>query len=156
MKGDEMKRIAPLLTVVLLLASAGYAQISETTMDRSTPYFIFDMLTLIGSFFILVGALGMFRFPDFYTRLHASTKVVTLGGFGIFLGAAFVFNDTLATTRLLLIAMFFLLTAPLSGYMVARSGYLHGLTIYEEENSVDEWGECGSEGEEPSEESVGA
>ncbi len=150
-----MKRTAPLLTVTLLLASAGYAQ-SETTIDRSAPYFIFDLLTLIGSFFILVGALGMFRFPDFYTRLHASTKVVTLGGFGIFLGSALVFNDTLATTRLLLIAMFFLLTAPLSGYMVARSGYLHGLTIYEEENSVDEWDACGSEGAEPSEENVKA
>ena len=149
-----MKRAAPLLTVALV-ASAGYAQLPETTMNRSAPYFVFDLLTLIGSFFILVGAVGMFRFPDFYTRLHASTKVVTLGGFGIFLGAALVFNDTLATTRLLLIAMFFLLTAPLSGYMVARSGYLHGLTIYEEEDSVDEWGECGSEGDEPREENVG-
>ena len=150
-----MKR-ATLSLAVLMLASGSYAQISETTMSRSAPYFIFDLLTLTGSFFILVGALGMFRFPDFYTRLHASTKVVTLGGFGIFLGAALIFNDTLATTRLLLIAMFFLLTAPLSGYMVARSGYLHGLTIYEEEDSVDEWGECGSEGGEPSEENVKA
>ena len=137
---------------VLATSSSVYAQVAETTLNRSAPYFIFDLLTLIGSFFILVGAVGMFRFPDFYTRLHASTKVVTLGGFGIFLGSALVFNDTLATTRLLLIAMFFLLTAPLSGYMVARSGYLHGLTIYEEENSVDEWGECGSEGAEPAEE----
>ena len=146
-----MKRTLLALTA-LVTSSPAYAQVSETTLNRSAPYFIFDLLTLIGSFFILVGAVGMFRFPDFYTRLHASTKVVTLGGFGIFLGSAFVFNDTLATTRLLLIAMFFLLTAPLSGYMVARSGYLHGLTIYEEENSVDEWGECGSEGAEPAEE----
>ncbi len=123
-------------------------------MQRSAPLYLFDLLTLIGSFFILVGALGMFRFPDFYTRLHAATKVVTLGGFGIFLGSALIFNDTLATTRLILIAGFFLLTAPLSGYMVARAGYLHGLTIYEEEDSVDEWNACGSEGAEPSEEAV--
>ena len=142
-----MIRLALLLALISPVASA-----NVVNMQRSAPYFIFDLFTLIGSFFILVGALGMFRFPDFYTRLHASTKVVTLGGFGIFLGAALVFNDTLATTRLLLIAMFFLLTAPLSGYMVARSGYLHGLTIYEEEDSVDEWGECGSEGAEPAEE----
>ena len=122
-------------------------------MRGSTPI-IFDLLTLIGSFFILVGAIGMFRFPDFYTRLHAATKVVTLGGFGIFLGAALVFNDTLATTRLILIAAFFLLTAPLSGYMVARAGYLHGFSLYKEDESVDEWDACGSEGAEPSEEAV--
>ena len=123
-------------------------------MQPTVPYFVFDLFTLIGSFFILVGAVGMLRFPDFYTRLHSSSKVVTLGGLGIFVGAAFAFDTTLATTRLILIAGFFLLTAPLSGYMVARAGYLHGLPFYKEEDSVDEWGEVGTEGETPVEEVV--
>ena len=149
-----MKRVPlPFVIFAAQILLVAYAQ-DEVSVQPTVPYFIFDLFTLIGSFFILVGAVGMLRFPDFYTRLHSSSKVVTLGGLGIFVGAAFAFDNTLATTRLILIAGFFLLTAPLSGYMVARSGYLHGLPFYKEEDSVDEWGEVGTEGEEPVEEVV--
>ncbi len=98
-----------------------------------------DLLMLIGSFFILAAGIGVLRFPDFYTRLHASTKLVTLGGLGIFIAAAVAFIPNAATERLLLIAAFFFLTGPLSGYMIARSGYLRGLPLYKEEGSADEW-----------------
>jgi multicomponent Na+:H+ antiporter subunit G len=84
------------------------------------------------------------RFPDFYTRLHATTKLVTLGGLGIFGGAAIAFAPVGATSRVLLIAVFFFLTAPLSGYMIARAGYLRGLEPYREDTSVDEWEALGS------------
>lgn len=103
-----------------------------------------DLLILVGCVFLLAAAIGLVRFPDFYTRLHATTKLVTLGGIGIFGGAAIAFAEVQATERVLLIAVFFFLTAPLSGYMVARSGYLRGLPPYQEPTSVDEWGALGS------------
>ena len=103
-----------------------------------------ELLILFGCIFLLAAAVGVFRFPDFYTRLHASTKLVTLGGLGIFIGAAVAFGPQQLTARVLLIAAFFFLTAPLSGYMIARSGYLRGLEPYKEDTSVDEWGACGS------------
>ena len=103
-----------------------------------------ELLIMFGCVFLLAAAVGVFRFPDFYTRLHASTKLVTLGGLGIFIGAAVAFGPQQLTTRVLLIAAFFFLTAPLSGYMIARSGYLRGLEPYRENTSVDEWGACGS------------
>lgn len=103
-----------------------------------------DLLILFGCIFILAGAVGMLRFPDFYTRLHAATKLVTVGGLGLFGGAALAFAGGQATGRVLLIAGFFFLTAPLSGYMIARAGYLRGLTPYREEGSVDEWGAKGA------------
>ena len=106
---------------------------------------IAEVLILFGSIFILAGAVGMLRFPDFYTRLHAATKLVTIGGLGLFGGAALAFAGEQATGRVLLIAGFFFLTAPLSGYMIARAGYLRGLTPYREEGSVDEWGAMGAE-----------
>ena len=37
------------------------------------------ILIVIGAFFLLVGAIGMVRLPDFYMRLHAPTKASTLG-----------------------------------------------------------------------------
>ncbi len=104
-----------------------------------------DLFLLFGSFFILAAAIGVFRFPDFYTRLHASTKLVTLGGVGIFIAAALHFGTTLAVSRLVLITTFFFLTAPLSAYMIARSGYLRGLAFYREPGSTDEWDACGAQ-----------
>lgn len=105
-----------------------------------------DALILVGSFFILAAAVGVTRFPDLYTRLHASTKLVTLGGLGVFIGAALALAEPLVTTRMLLITAFFFLTAPLSAYMIARAAYLRGLTLFEEEGSADEWQEFGAEG----------
>ncbi len=106
---------------------------------------ISDLFLLLGSFFILAAAVGVLRFPDFYTRLHASTKLVTLGGIGVFVAAALDFGTPLAVSRMVLITAFFFLTAPLSAYMIARSGYLRGLPFYREAGSVDEWDACGAQ-----------
>lgn len=40
---------------------------------------LLSLLLLAGSFFMLAGAIGLVRFPDFYMRLHAPTKASTLG-----------------------------------------------------------------------------
>ncbi|HEX7004268.1 MAG TPA: monovalent cation/H(+) antiporter subunit G [Trueperaceae bacterium] len=128
--------------LLLAAALAGTAQAAqEATLVSSI---VAEILILFGAVFILAAALGMLRFPDFYTRLHASTKLVTLGGIGIFGGSAAIFSSVGATERVLLIAAFFFLTAPLSGYMVARAGYLAGLRPHSEETSVDEWQELGT------------
>ena len=108
-----------------------------------------ELLILFGSFFVLAAAIGMLRFPDFYTRLHASTKLVTLGGIGILIGAAFGFHDVQVSLRVILIIIFFFLTAPLSGYMIGRAGYLRGLPFYKEWGSTDEWQALGSGSTEP-------
>lgn len=111
-----------------------------------------EALVLLGCVFLLAAAVGLVRFPDLYTRLHAATKLVTLGGLGIFAGAAVAFYPLGATPRVLLIAAFFFLTAPLSGYMIARSAYLRGLPWYREEGSVDDWQALGSEAQVSAEE----
>ncbi|MEJ2666405.1 MAG: monovalent cation/H(+) antiporter subunit G [Deinococcales bacterium] len=109
-------------------------------------------LVLLGCVFLLAAAVGLVRFPDVYTRLHAATKLVTLGGLGIFAGAAIAFFPVDGTPRVLLIAAFFFLTAPLSGYMIARSAYLRGLPWYQEAGSVDDWRALGSEAQVSAEE----
>lgn len=125
-------------------AAADVADVAPTAADALGSGWAQDLLILFGCFFLLAAAIGLVRFPDFYTRIHASTKLVTLGGVGIFGGAALAFAPAQATERVLLIAVFFFLTAPLSGYMVARSGYLRGLAPYQEDTSVDEWEALGS------------
>lgn len=133
---------------------ASHTQASSENSERIGPPVVNtnlaeELLILFGSFFVLAAAIGMLRFPDFYTRLHASTKLVTLGGIGILIGAAFGFNDVQVSLRVILIIVFFFLTAPLSGYMIGRAGYLRGLPFYKEWGSIDEWQALGSGSTEP-------
>lgn len=105
-----------------------------------------DIPILIGAFFVLTAAIGMVRFPDLYSRLHASSKLVTLGSAGIFLGAALAFQDSAAFTRLLAVLLFQFLTTPLTAYLIAQAAYLRGLEPQLGDGSaggVDEWGALG-------------
>lgn len=129
-----------LLAVMQLLALAtGQNEVAE----RLEASWLAQALIVFGAVFIVAAGLGMLRFPDFYTRLHASTKLVTLGGLGVLVGAAIAFREGPGAERAVLIALFFLLTAPLSGYMIARAGYLAGVKPTVEDTSVDEWGALG-------------
>lgn len=143
----RLRTVAARLPVALLgaltaAAAAGQSVSGEETALRGNV--VAEVMVLIGCLFLLLAAIGIFRFPDFYTRLHASTKLVTLGGIGIFGGSAIAFSAEGAAARVLLIAGFYLVTAPLSGYMIARAGYLRGLAPVRETTSVDEWGALGT------------
>ncbi|MHA0034790.1 monovalent cation/H(+) antiporter subunit G [Deinococcus sp. PESE-13] len=101
-----------------------------------------DIPILIGAFFVLTAAIGVVRFPDLYSRLHASSKLVTLGSAGIFLGVALSFQESAALTRLIAVLLFQFLTTPLTAYLIARAAYLQGLPPVLP-GGVDEWGALG-------------
>jgi multicomponent Na+:H+ antiporter subunit G len=98
-----------------------------------------DIPILIGSFFVLTAAIGVLRFPDLYTRLHASSKLVTLGSVGMLVGAYFAFAEVDVLARISAIIFFQFLTNPVSGYMIARSSYLRGLPPVLESSGRDQW-----------------
>ncbi|WP_430791354.1 monovalent cation/H(+) antiporter subunit G [Virgibacillus flavescens] len=84
-----------------------------------------SLFILAGTFFILSGAIGVLRFPDVYTRLHAATKASTLGIAGILIGA-FIFlyvGHGLVSGKLLLAIIFTFLTAPVSAHMISRAAH---------------------------------
>ncbi|AAF10458.1 monovalent cation/H(+) antiporter subunit G [Deinococcus radiodurans] len=101
-----------------------------------------DIPILIGAFFVLTAAIGVVRFPDLYSRLHASSKLVTLGSAGIFLGVALSFQESAALTRLIAVLLFQFLTTPLTAYLIAQAAYLQGLPPVLP-GGVDEWGALG-------------
>jgi multicomponent K+:H+ antiporter subunit G len=84
---------------------------------------IVSFFLLVGSAFVLVGAIGLVRLPDFFTRLHAPTKATTLGVGGVLIAsmAHFLFLGT-PTVHELLITLFLFVTAPVSAHMLARAG----------------------------------
>ncbi|MGZ8229329.1 MAG: Na+/H+ antiporter subunit G [Burkholderiales bacterium] len=87
---------------------------------------VVSLLLLIGSFFTLVGGIGLIRLPDFFMRLHAPTKATTLGVGGVLL-ASIVDPASSFTLRELLIALFLFITAPVSAYLLAQAGLRRGL-----------------------------
>jgi multicomponent Na+:H+ antiporter subunit G len=81
------------------------------------------VLVLVGAFLCLTAGLGLVRFPDVLTRMHAGTKPQILGILLIMIGGAIRLEGWSATWMLLLVAAFQLLTAPVSAHMVSRVAY---------------------------------
>ncbi|WNV76112.1 monovalent cation/H(+) antiporter subunit G [Geodermatophilus sp. DSM 44513] len=78
---------------------------------------------LAGAFFCLTAGLGLVRFPDVLTRMHAGTKPQVLGVLLIMVGAAIRLEGWANAWMLLLVAAFQLLTAPVSAHLVSRVAY---------------------------------
>ena len=81
-----------------------------------------SIFLLIGTFFMLVGSIGMVRLPDLFMRLHAPTKSSTLG-LGSFLMAAMIyamFQSRFGFAELL-ITLFAFITAPVSANLMAQA-----------------------------------
>ncbi|MEX5215782.1 MAG: Na+/H+ antiporter subunit G [Nitrospiraceae bacterium] len=81
-----------------------------------------SLLLLIGSFFTLVGAIGLVRLPDFFMRLHGPTKATTLGVGGMLLAALAHGIDGGLSLRELLITLFLFMTAPVSAFLLGQVG----------------------------------
>ncbi len=79
-------------------------------------------LLVTGGAFVLIGAIGMVRFRDFYMRLHAPTKATTLGVGGVLLASLAVswWRGEFGVPELL-IAVFLFITAPVSANLLAKA-----------------------------------
>ena len=99
---------------------------------------IVNTLLLLGSLSMLFAAIGLLRFPDFYTRAHAGTKAASLGAGLILLAAIFPVGDSDATVRVWLTVFFIFLTVPVAGHLLGRAAYLRGLKQWPG-NNHDEW-----------------
>ncbi|MBU0902321.1 MULTISPECIES: Na+/H+ antiporter subunit G [Pseudomonas] len=86
---------------------------------------------LVGSMFALVGAIGLYRLPDFFMRLHGPTKSTTLGVGGMVIASLiyFSFHGEGVSLHELLIALFLFITAPVSAHMLAKAAMQQKLHI---------------------------
>lgn len=83
------------------------------------------ILIVIGSIFLLLGALGIVRMPDLYNRIQAGTKATTLGALSSIIGVGLVNPDWFFKT--LIIAIFIILTNPIASHSIARASYKNGI-----------------------------
>jgi len=101
-----------------------------------------EILIGIGAAFLFLGGLGIFRLPDVYNRLQAGTKCTTLGAFSTVLGVGFMQPQWMA--RSIVIALFILLTNPISAHALARASYKSGVKLWEKSvvDRCQEFEEC--------------
>lgn len=90
---------------------------------------VISLFILSGTFFLLSSSIGVVRFPDVYTRLHAATKASTLGIAGILIGAFLYLyvSHSIVSGKLLLAIVFTMLTAPVAGHMISRAAHQNGV-----------------------------
>ena len=87
---------------------------------------------LMGGVFLgLSGALGVVRFPDFYTRLHAASVTDTLCAALILGGLMLQAGWGLVSAKLFLILLFLWYTSPASSHALVRAAHHMGLSAYQ-------------------------
>ncbi len=85
-----------------------------------------SVLLVVGVLLALFAAIGLVRFGDLFSRMHAATKPATLGLLCVVVGAALRMEDASDATKLLLVGAFQFITAPVAAHMVGRSAYRAG------------------------------
>ena len=74
-----------------------------------------------GAFFFLAGTVGLLRFPDAYTRLHALTKADNLGLALVVIGLLPQMDSVLAAAKLVLVWLLVLLSSAVVSQLIARA-----------------------------------
>ena len=94
------------------------ASVVDNVIDTVSAVFL-----VVGALMSLAAAVGLLRFPDLLSRMHAATKPQVLGLF-LLLAAIGLQLRTWWVWPVLLVAWIFqLLTVPVSAHMVGRAGY---------------------------------
>lgn len=82
---------------------------------------------LIGSFLCLSGGIGIIRFPDFYTRMHAVGVTDTLGAGMILIGLMLQIPEAIVVVKLLLILLMTIFISPVASHALAKAAFRNDL-----------------------------
>ncbi len=84
-------------------------------------------MLVAGGLFCAIGALGLVRMPDFFTRMHAASVVDTLGAALLLGGMMLQAGFTLVTVKLAMIGVLLFFTSPAASHALARAALLRGV-----------------------------
>ncbi|MFC6635720.1 monovalent cation/H(+) antiporter subunit G [Microbulbifer taiwanensis] len=100
-------------------------------MIESVLVVVSGLALALGCFFMVSGAVGLLRFPDFYTRMHAAGITDTLATFLIVGGLMLIAGWSLALFKLGLILLFIFFTSPTASHALAKSAQHSELRLAE-------------------------
>jgi len=96
-------------------------------------HWIAGFLVVAGVFFFTVGVIGILRFPDFYTRLHAAGKCDSLAAVLVIAGVAlynlgdFSFANLLVSLKIMAIAVFVFIASPTATHAITKAALVMGV-----------------------------
>lgn len=85
------------------------------------------VLILAGSIFLVIGAIGLIRLPDFWSRLHALSVLDSAGVLLLLSGMCIQGGWSLVTVKLVIIGLFLLITGPTATHALANAALVSGL-----------------------------
>ncbi|MDY6915003.1 MAG: monovalent cation/H(+) antiporter subunit G [Candidatus Cloacimonadota bacterium] len=88
-----------------------------------------SIITLIGSIFLFLGALGIVRMPDIYNRMQSGTKATTLGSILFMVGIAVGFAHCTCLPKIIILILFIIFTNPISSHALARAAHHIGIPL---------------------------
>jgi len=101
---------------------------------------IASIFILGGLFFFAIGVLGILRFPDFYSRLHAAGKSDSLAAVLVIFGVALYnlqelsFGNLLVSLKIMLIAVFIYVASPTATHALTKTALIIGIEPWEKGN----------------------
>lgn len=95
------------------------------------------MTAFLSAFFLIAGAalclfaaVGVLRLPDFFMRMHAATNAGVAGCGLLLIGVAFAYPSPGMWIKVAIAIAFLLLTTPIAGHLLARAGYVAGVSLW--------------------------
>lgn len=100
-----------------------------------------SVVIIIGVLFVVIGAVGLLRLPDFYIRISAITKAATVGVACIMIGVALYYNQMSMAFKAFAVIMFLLITSPIAAHIIGRAAYNEGVPLWKktEINELEEY-----------------
>ena len=104
---------------------------------------IATVLLIIGLVFFTGGAVGIIRFPDFYSRLHPAGKldtaglVTTMGALALYTASPFTLTTLITAVKIILIVVFVFITSPTAPHAIIDAGVRAGLPPWRKEPEAD-------------------
>ncbi len=94
-----------------------------------------DVLIAVGSLVIVIGALGLLRMPDVFTRMHAAGMIDTTGAGFVFAGLILKAGFGLVAFKLVVLMGLLFFTSPVATHALARAALYGGVSPHLAEDS---------------------
>jgi len=88
-----------------------------------------SILLLASGAFVLLACVGLYRFDDLFSRIHAASKAITLGVILVAAGTALQLRDPGDTVKLLIAAILQMISAPVTSHIIGRAAYWTGTEL---------------------------
>ncbi len=117
-------------TAATVVASASAGASSEAAVDPLRAWLVLALVA-VGSFFLVVGTVGLLRLPNVYNRMHATSKSTTLGAASMALAGFVYYGPGGDGLNALVTVAFLFLTAPTGAHMISRAAQRMGVPFEE-------------------------